>query len=539
MGRQFKKPFQDSTEQRLAMMAEQDTAQEPSVHLPEEAQISQEIYRPNMPFAGMSRSFERSMPGQAGSPLIRLPLTSERVSLPEGSFPRLGPARNLPDMPRISLANPGASLPSPYNKKSGKGRARGKKRRFPIWARVIVSILIVLLLLMGGGYWYYQVNFASAVTSMTGKGFNRVAGEEDPNAGKTGSSILNWGRVNILLLGSDTDEKSNWGGNAFLAQTVIVLTLDTATHDVGLLSLPRDFWISIPGYGSDKLDTAFSHGGSLSNNMSGVSKVVQTLDVDFGIPINFYAWVGLDGFIKVIDTVGGIDVDVMHPIVDDTYPDDIGTHKQAQNNFKRLYIPDGLQHLDGPTALEYVRSRHSTTDFNRSARQQDVLGALKLKLEKPDIFGKLPQIVKNLEGSVYTQLDVGQLLDLANFARGVEPKKIRHLTLGPPYSHGGTIQTQSGPQSVVFPYCNMVVPAINQFLYIHTGKCNIGYSSINNTPQAISQVATVPQATIIPAQTGAQPAQGLHGLSEAVSNASGLRALLDLVALVVLDSPQL
>ncbi len=74
-----------------------------------------------------------------------------------------------------------------------------------------------------------------------------------------------------------------------------------------MLSIPRDYYVDIPGYGMDKLDTAFAHGGSINNNMSGVGTVAATLDRDFGTKINFYAWVGLQGFIQV--TSGGIDGD--------------------------------------------------------------------------------------------------------------------------------------------------------------------------------------------------------------------------------------
>ena len=280
----------------------------------------------------------------------------------------------------------------------GKDKRGKKRRRVPIWARVVIGFLSLLIVLVAGGFTYYQLTYAPVLNSVTGKQFTRVQGEEDPNQGKSGS-VLNWGRINILLLGSDTDEKTAWSGNSFLAQTVIVVSVDTRTHDVDMLSIPRDYYIRIPGYGLDKLDTAFSHGGS-TNNMRGVGLVEDTLDQDFGIKINFYAWVGLQGFIKVIDTVHGVDVNVMHPVVDDTYPDDVGTKGASQSNYKRVYIPDGAQHLDGPTALEYVRSRHSTNDFDRSARQQQVLGALKLKLANTGIIGELPQIAKDLQGSV-------------------------------------------------------------------------------------------------------------------------------------------
>jgi LCP family protein required for cell wall assembly len=427
----------------------------------------------------------------------------------------------------------------------GEGKRGKKRRRVPIWARVVIGFLSLLIMLVAGGFTYYQLTYAPVLNSVTGKQFTRVQGEEDPNQGKSGS-VLNWGRINILLLGSDTDEKPAWGGNSFLAQTVIVVSVDTRTHDVDMLSIPRDYYIRIPGYGLDKLDTAFSHGGSTNNNMSGVGLVEDTLDQDFGIKINFYAWVGLQGFIKVIDTVHGVDVNVMHPVVDDTYPDDVGTKGAAQSNYKRVYIPDGAQHLDGPTALEYVRSRHSTNDFDRSARQQQVLGALKLKLANTGIIGELPQIAKDLQGSLATQLNTSQLLDLGNFARGIQPDEIKHLTLGgSKYSTSGQIKTSYGIEDVVYPRCDSVPQAINSFLHITTAVCKTTLGPGQQAPPLASSPGAgtgtsgfAPMSTLASASTLSGADFSLGQSMSSFSDLFGLRDLIDLMSMVVLDSPQ-
>src|SRR5258707_1529263 len=199
-----------------------------------------------------------------------------------------------------------------------------------------------------------------------------------------------------------------------------------------MLSIPRDFYIPVPGYGMHKLDEAYGLGG--------VALSRQTIEQDFGIPINYYAWIGLDGFIKVINEVGGVDVDVLHPIVDDNYPDDVGKNANNPYALKRLYLAPGPQHLDGPTALEYVRSRHADLvgDFGRSVRQQQVLSALKTRLANPDIFGKLSNIAQDLTGYLKTDMQLADVLKLMNFARGLDPNKINKLTFGPPYSSDGT-----------------------------------------------------------------------------------------------------
>ena len=175
-------------------------------------------------------------------------------------------------------------------------------------------------------------------------------------------------RINILLLGSDNDKKQ-W--TALLTQTIMVVTIDPVHKKVSLLSIPRDFWVPIPGYSTpgdiytyQKIDAAFAIGEAdahTSNKsqrfLAGVRLARATVENNFGIQINYYAWVGLTGFIKVIDTLGGVDVAAQHPIVDDHYPFDItGNDPYAET---RVYIPPGPQYMNGPTGLEYARSRHA------------------------------------------------------------------------------------------------------------------------------------------------------------------------------------
>src|SRR5258708_16707417 len=117
----------------------------------------------------------------------------------------------------------------------GPGGKQGKKQRLAFCARVVIGLLTVLLILGGAGFGYYQVNFAGSVSHIVGQTVQRAKGEEDPNANLNGG-ILSGPRINILLLGSDTDQKFQ---GTYLAQTDIVVTIDPASHTVGELSIPR------------------------------------------------------------------------------------------------------------------------------------------------------------------------------------------------------------------------------------------------------------------------------------------------------------
>lgn len=443
---------------------------------------------------------------------------------------------------------------SGQGKKPFQAPGESKQRRVPIWVRVAIGFLTFCIIVLGGSCWYYEVNIAPIVGNITDKRVAPAHGEQNPNNGKSGS-ILNWGRVNILLLGSDTDEKpvsatnahSLWGQNReYLAQTDIVISIDTTTHEVDMLSFPRDYWINIPGHGMGKLDQAFSEGGGVGRDytLPGVDTTRQVFQHDFGIPINFYAWVGLDGFIKVVNTVGGVDVNVTHPIVDEKYPDDVGNTRDNPFAYKGIYIPDGPQHLDGASALEYVRSRHADLagDFGRSARQQQVLTALKLKLNNPNVLHELPQLAKDLNGSVFTDMDLNKVFDLMRWARGLNSSQIQHKALGgAPYSING----QRDGQDVVLPQCGAIVPAINHFLHMTTATCNI-----SDTGQSGPLVVS-PQGQQTPLTDTTQPATGsptTAQLADASSSVTdllnipgelfGARALLDLMSMVLLASPQ-
>ncbi len=418
--------------------------------------------------------------------------------------------------------------------KGSGGKKRKKKRRVPIWARVVIGILLFFLILGGTGFAYYQINFAGAVNHIVGQQVQRAPGEEDPNA-NLNNGILSGPRINILLLGSDTDQKFQ---GQYIAQTDIVVTIDPASHTVGMLSIPRDFYIPVPGYGLHKLDEAFGLGG--------VDLSRRTIEQDFGIPINYYAWVGLDGFIKVINEVGGVDVDVLHPIVDDNYPDDVGANANNPYAFKRLYLPPGPQHLDGQTALEYVRSRHADLvgDFGRSARQQQVLGALKAKLANPDVFGHLSAIANDLQGYLKTDMQLSDVLKLMYFARSLDVNKINKLILGPPYSTSGVAPagTPDAGADVVFPNCAKIIPAISQMLQLgDKAACNVVGDSGGSSQLPVAYTTGQPSPLAVSINNTVDGLGNLTnslpgGLNSAPSSLFGIQSLLDLMLMGVFES---
>jgi anionic cell wall polymer biosynthesis LytR-Cps2A-Psr (LCP) family protein len=165
----------------------------------------------------------------------------------------------------------------------------------------------------------------------------------------------------------------------------------------------------------------------------------------------------------VIDTLGGVDVTVQHPILDEMYPDDLNSEDPYA--FFRLYIPAGPQHLDGTTALQYVRSRHGDlmSDFGRSARQQQVLVAIRNRVQSLSVIGEVPDLVAALQDSVKTDLSVPAILQLAALARNVPADHIHQQVLSAPdYAWLG--YSPDGAEQVVYPNWSAIRPAIARLL---------------------------------------------------------------------------
>jgi len=260
-------------------------------------------------------------------------------------------------------------------------------------------------------------------------------------------------RFNVLLLGSDNDLK--FTANAVLTQSMILVSIDPGSSDVAMISIPRDFWVPIASYGYQKIDVAYEVGG--------IALARSTVEKLFGVKVDYYAWVGLNGLVQVIDTLGGVDVTVQHPILDEMYPDDLNS--QDPYAFFRLYIPAGPQHLDGTTALEYVRSRHGDlqSDFGRSARQQQVLLAIKNHVQTMAIVGQVPELAADLQDSVKTDLSPAAVLQLAALARKVPPDAIHQQVLSAP-DFASLGYSPDGTQQVVYPNWTAIRPAVARLL---------------------------------------------------------------------------
>lgn len=373
-------------------------------------------------------------------------------------------------------------------KQSAQGKQKKPLRRRTKILLMILAVLVVLIsATAGAGYYYYTTTIQKPLAQIY-RPVTRSKKEATPQPTATSAPVYDVikGRSwNILLLGSDNDGKYVFPD--VLTQVMMVVHVDTIKNTVTMVSIPRDSWVSVPGFGMHKIDQAFSLGEQQTGKFEdGVRTARNTVETDYGITIDRYAWVGLDGFSKVIDTLGGVDIDIEHPIVDDNYPNDVGKGSNSGDNYayKRIYLAAGPQHLNGQEALEYVRSRHSDLvgDIGRTQRQQQVLEALKLKLNVTTVIANFTQLLSDLSGNIYTDLNESEMLAFANYGRTLINNPIQHVTLGvgagsQDYGDLTTIYDASvgANQDIVQPNCVNIQPEINRIFDLGNAQsCNTG-----------------------------------------------------------------
>jgi polyisoprenyl-teichoic acid--peptidoglycan teichoic acid transferase len=196
-------------------------------------------------------------------------------------------------------------------------------------------------------------------------------------------------RESVLILGSDARPTELKRGEVGRTDTLLVFVGDRAVPRVAMLSVPRDLWVAIPGYGQERANAAYELGGPQTAK--------QTISNLLGQPIDRYLVIGLQGVRDVVDAVGGVDITVPQAIHDATYPTDDYAYQVVD-------IPAGRQHMDGDTALKYARTRHQDSDFARTARQQQVVAAVRNAMLNPVNWPRLPAVAAALSTSIKTDI---------------------------------------------------------------------------------------------------------------------------------------
>lgn len=213
-------------------------------------------------------------------------------------------------------------------------------------------------------------------------------------------------RVNILLLG--IDQRPNEPGPS-RSDTIILVSIDPANDTAAMLSIPRDLWVMIPGYGESRINVAHFVGDSQHRPGGGVGLAKETVSQVLGVPVHYYVAVDFVGFERLIDAIGGVAIHVNPPVAS---------------------FAAGSQHMDGATALRFARTRSQGSDFDRVARQQQLLMAAADRVRSQDIpLSAAMRILRLADDTVRTDLSLQEMLALASIARRIDQGDIRRAMI--------------------------------------------------------------------------------------------------------------
>jgi LCP family protein required for cell wall assembly len=300
----------------------------------------------------------------------------------------------------------------------------------------IVALGFVLAGLGGLGAYFLPV-FQIAATSTTGPAaipkLNPVSAPTQP--------------FTVLLLGSDDDSK--FPPDRLNTQSMILVRVDPTTRQATLLSIPRDLWVAIPGQGMGKISTAYQLGGPQG--------AIAAVESNFKVHIDDYVWIGLRGLVSLIDKLGGVNLQITNPVLDDFYPADL--QDGDPYGYYRVAVLPGAMHMDGVHALQYVRSRHGDIrgDFARSERQQQLLLAIKSQASHLNV-ADLPSLANAFKGEIKTSIGLDRLRALLSIANDFGGPNIHRVLLVPPYTSEGW----AAGQSAVFPDWGQILPVVRQ-----------------------------------------------------------------------------
>lgn len=317
-----------------------------------------------------------------------------------------------------------------------KGQA-GKKLRF--WKTkkfkwVMIALLAVLLVVFAI-YVYAIGNFVNNIQKP--KDFSQAPVQAEVWSGTE--------PVNIVLLGVDNRDNDPHPR----ADSILVINVDPKTKKAKVMSVMRDTWYNIPGYDFEKINAA--------NALGGPDLQLKTLRDFLQIPIHYYVKTDFQGFIKIVDALGGVDIDVEKDL---NYQDD-GVYD--------IHLKKGYQHLDGTHALQYVRFRYDELgDYNRTMRQRKFLQAVADQMTSATGIIKLPKVLSDVEPYIETNMTSSDMLKLGKLMLSVDRSDIQQMQVPPRetskdgYAGGG--------QMVILPDVYATQKKIYEFLGLDTTK---------------------------------------------------------------------
>ena len=270
----------------------------------------------------------------------------------------------------------------------------------------------------------------------------------NPTADKNAATVCGGAKVMFYLITGDDEHH--------LSDSIRIVRVDFSKADVSVLAIQRATWVSIPNLTAHNIDSglinsAHSYGDYFLGPGGGISLLSQTITMNFGINIDRYIDVNYNAFIKVVDAVGGMDVYL---------PNDLDGTLQGL----KIYFKAGMQHMDGATALKYVRIRFPDSDWNRIARQTEFGKGLYQKLTTAAMLPRLPGLVVDLRQDVMTDLSPAEMSSLVCLATKVKSSDIRFYEIGVGMVTPTTLKDKNKSQ-IMLPNWDKIRPFVQNFIF--------------------------------------------------------------------------
>lgn len=260
-----------------------------------------------------------------------------------------------------------------------------------------------------------------------------------PNTGPVAASWDGKSRINILLLALDTSpRRQNEGQGSALSDTMILVTVDPLTNTIGAMNIMRDYWVNIPGFEFNKINSAYKLGEDYDLPGGGEQLAMETVEGLLGVPVDFYARVDFNAFKTIIDEMGGVPITIEQRMLLDW-----------QGNGNKFWIEPGDYVLPGAYALAYARTRdkaYGDGDVDRGKRQMQVIMAIRdraLNLNNlPTLIARAPAIYAEISAGVQTNMSLDQAIQLAYLIAQIPSENFK--TFSPGYTVAEPYQTADG-----------------------------------------------------------------------------------------------
>lgn len=315
-------------------------------------------------------------------------------------------------------------------------------------------------------------------------------------------------RVTILVMGIDARDWEE-GNDIPRTDTMILFSIDPLTKTAGMMSIPRDLWVTIPGMENNKINTAYRWGELYELPGGGPGLAMKTVEGVTGVPVQYYALLDFNSFVRFIDTMGGLDMHIREEIV----VDPIGP-----GNTRTLEV--GVQTLDGATALAYARNRYDGDgDFSRSTRQQEVIMAVREQVLTfnmlPMLVSKAPALYQEVQAGIRTNLTLDQVIRLAWLASQIEDGNIKRGVFDPhKHVQYANVMTNEGSQAVLIPVYDQI-RLLRDEIFATNGPANP--AAVDDNPAELMKI----EASKVFVRNGTQTV-GLAGKTSELLRADGM-----------------